>query len=54
MEFLFNNWQEIFFGLTTVVTGASIIAKITPSKKDDEILGKILKVINLLALNPKK
>ena len=48
------NWKDILFGVTSIVTGASIIAKLTPWKGDDKILAELMKIINLLAINPKK
>ena len=46
------NWADLMSGLLMVVGGASIIVKLTPTPKDDEILGKIKKIINRIALNP--
>ena len=37
--------------ITTVITAASAIAAITPTKKDDVIMAKIKGFINLFALN---
>lgn len=37
--------------VTSVVTAASAITALTPTKKDDKIIGSILKVLNFLALN---
>tara|TARA_A100000172_G_scaffold75829_1_gene58869 strand:- start:3908 stop:4114 length:207 start_codon:yes stop_codon:yes gene_type:complete len=37
--------------VTTVVTVASIVAASTPTPKDDEIVAKIYKFIDLLAIN---
>jgi len=54
MDFIINNWQGIVGVITAVVTAASIIVKLTPTQKDDEILGKIMKLLNLIAINPKK
>jgi hypothetical protein len=36
---------------STVVTLASIIAAVTPTKRDDEIVAKVRWVANLLAIN---
>ena len=36
---------------TTMVTVASAIAATTPTPKDDELIGKLYKMIDLLALN---
>lgn len=48
------NVAVIYLGITSAVTLASVIVKFTPSKKDDEIVGKIQKVLNTIALNPKR
>lgn len=37
--------------ITGVVTAATAITAMTPTKSDDEILGKILRVLNWLAGN---
>ena len=37
--------------ITTIVTVASIVAASTPTPKDDEWIGKLYKLIDLLAVN---
>lgn len=54
MDFIITNKTEIIAVLGSVVTVASIIVKMTPNPKDDAILAKVMKVLNVLALNPKK
>lgn len=46
---------------STIIKGLELIVGVTPSKKDDEVVGKarkavdvVLNVIDKLALNPKK
>lgn len=53
MEFITTNWKDILLVLTSIVTAASIIVKFTPSKKDDEVVGIIRKIIETLSI-PKK
>ena len=36
---------------TAVVSVASVVASMTDTPKDDEIIGKLYKVLNVLALN---
>ncbi|MCB9996601.1 MAG: hypothetical protein H6869_09215 [Rhodospirillales bacterium] len=43
--------QQWLFAMTSVVTAASAITALTPTKKDDRIRGYILAVLNFLALN---
>ena len=54
MEWLIENWDKILLALTSIVTGASIIARLTPTKKDDKVIEAIMKLINVIAINPKK
>ena len=42
---------KIIEALPMVVTAASAIAAATPTPKDDQILGKIYRIIDLLAIN---
>lgn len=47
--------SDTFITVVNIVTGviavASLIASLTPSAKDDVVLGKIKKIVDLLALN---
>ena len=49
-----ENWGQIFetllFWFGTVVAAASIIVKATPTQKDDAILAKVVKVLNVLSI----
>lgn len=45
---VFAAWIE---AALAVVGAASAIAAATPSRKDDEVMGKITRVIDILALN---
>jgi len=43
--------QQYLFAITSVVTAASAITALTPTKKDDKIRQYLLSVLNFLALN---
>jgi hypothetical protein len=43
--------DQIIEALTAIVTGASALAALTPTPKDDTFLGKAYKIIDWLALN---
>lgn len=43
--------DQIVGALTSIVTGASALAALTPTPKDDSFVGKLYKVIDFLALN---
>lgn len=46
------NWMDVAFAYTTLVTLASIIVKLTPTKNDDAILAKIIAFMSKwIALN---
>lgn len=53
MEWITTHWQEILAWIGGIVTAASIIVKLTPTQKDDNILAKVIKVLAALSLfNP--
>ena len=68
ISFIVEHWDEILLAVTSIVTAASILvkafesfAKLTSSTKDDEIttklgniISKILKLLNTIAMNPKE
>jgi hypothetical protein len=43
--------DQIIGALTSIVTGASALAALTPTPKDDSLVGKLYKVVDFLALN---
>lgn len=57
MEFLdlalhwFHTLPDWFHAISGVITAAAVLAALTPTPKDDELLAKVRKVIDWLALN---
>ena len=51
MEWLIANWQEVLFIITSVVTVASVAAKLTPTKVDDNLVGNLIKLLDVIGLN---
>ena len=51
LDFIMTNIDTIFIVITSVVTGASAIAAVTPNKSDDKIVAAIKKIADFLALN---
>lgn len=54
MQWVLDNWPLLVQIGTGVVTVASLIVRLTPTQKDDVLLTKVLDVLHILALNPKK
>ena len=51
ISWIATNYDVLIAGALAVVGGFSIIAKLTPTPKDDEILAKVVKVLDFIALN---
>jgi hypothetical protein len=49
--FIFDWIYDLVVVVSLIVTGASIVAAATPSPKDDEWIGKLLKFVDVIALN---
>lgn len=49
MEAYVDLFWTVVTGISMIVAGATVIAKITKTKKDDEILGKIHSYIEAIA-----
>ena len=51
------NWDTIALAVGGAASGiialASLIVRLTPTKKDDEAMSKVMGIINLIALNKK-
>lgn len=51
LNWVIDNSAELISILTGIVAVASAIAALTPTPKDDSIVGKVYKVVDFLALN---
>ena len=51
MSWILENKEALISIITAVVAVASAIAALTPTPKDDTIVGKVYKVVDMLALN---
>jgi len=51
MDWIMEHWADILTTITYIVTAASFIARLTPSRVDDEILDVIRRFVDFLALN---
>lgn len=54
IEFMKEHSVEMLAVWGAILTIATVVVKITPSKTDDKVLDVIIKVLNALALNPLK
>ena len=50
MEWMTTHWSEILAWIGGIVSCATIIVKLTPTTKDDNILAKVIKVLSALSL----
>lgn len=54
MDFIVNHWSDFLAIIGAAVTLATLIVHLTPSQKDDDLLAKVVKVVNFLSvINPK-
>lgn len=54
MNFILENWNNLLAVVGGVVSLATLIVGLTPSTKDDEALGKIVRVLDLFSVLPVK
>lgn len=50
LNWLVEHWDSIFSWIGLAVTTCTGIVELTPSKKDDSIVGKIVKVADYLSV----
>lgn len=53
IQWIVAHAAELWVILTSIITVASLIVKLTPTPKDDAILAKIVKFLEMIALNKK-
>lgn len=51
IKWISANIETVIAIVTAVVTLASLVASVTPTPKDNAVISKLYKVIDLLALN---
>lgn len=51
LDFIITNMETIFIIITSIISIASAVAALTPTSVDDNIIAKIRKVVEILALN---
>ena len=54
MEWILANWDSVLLIISGVISGASVIVKLTPTPKDDAILAKVVSFLEILSLNKSK
>lgn len=56
MNWIVEHWVELLTTVTSVITVASVVTKVTPSTHDDEVIDSLLKFVQWLSINgaPKK
>lgn len=53
MDWINAHYKDILAWIGAIVTCASIIVKLTPTQKDDNVLAKVIKILAALSLfNP--
>ena len=50
LDYILNNPERILTGITTIVSVASVITASTETPKPETVLGKLYKILELLAL----
>ncbi len=49
--FIINHFTDFIMAFTSIVTGASALAALTPTDKDDKVMTKVKNVLDICALN---
>lgn len=52
MNFLMHHWKDLLDALAYLVFAASVLAKLTPSSLDDQLVGKLLLLLSLAKKKP--
>ena len=51
IQFIMTNFNDILTAITSIIAGASALAALTPTVKDDNVLRKVKSCLNVFALN---
>lgn len=53
LNFIMTYWDQLLIAISSVISGASAVAALTPGQKDDVVWAKVRRVVDVLALNVK-
>jgi hypothetical protein len=53
MEWLQTHWKDVVDIVTYIIAAASVIVRLTPTPKDNAALDKVVKFLEMIALNKK-
>lgn len=51
IQFIITYFNDILIAMTSIISGASVLTALTPTKKDDSIINKVKGVLDILAFN---
>ena len=51
LAFIMTYWDELLIAISGIISGASALAAMTPTQKDDAVLATVKKGLDVLALN---
>lgn len=51
IDFIITHIEDLLIAMSSIVAGASVLAALTPTKKDDLVLKYIKNTLDFLALN---
>ena len=54
ISWIVANYDTIITALLAIIGGFSVIAKLTPTPKDDDIIAKIVSALDFVALNKQR
>ncbi len=54
MDWILEHWDDVLAVYGAIVVICSVIVKYTPSTKDDEILEKVVKILDKFSVSCKK
>jgi len=53
LTWLTLHWTDVLSIIAYIIAAASIVVKLTPTQRDDVILGRIIEFLKVLSLNKK-
>lgn len=51
ITWIIDNGVTILTAITSIIGAAAVLAKLSPTPKDDEFFGKLMVIINAIAMN---
>lgn len=51
IDWVAANWEAIATAIMAIIGACAALAKLSPTPRDDEVIGRVMEVVNIIGMN---